>query len=224
MPKSATRLALKGDAMRVVYALAAAVLLTLVAPTQASAAGIPLTPPTATSTWVDQLSAKTSGDRYVLQQWEDDINNDFVLRIAAATGNTTLGKFEDLSPLYRGQKRIKPEYEMWSFYGPDSFSPGFRTVAEGDLVSGLTLTMPRFKWRDGDYTIAFIEEDSRIPQWRCSIYYYDVCYWDTGGSRFDYKAALFTMQDGRAVDFEMKSDFFVSGKTMDKRFKRWTRR
>ena len=212
--------------MRLRFALIAAAALAIGAAAPANAESIPLTPPTETSVWVDQLSTRNSGDRYVLQQWEDGVNNDFILRIVAAGDYSTLGEYEALTPLYRGKKRVKADYGMWDFNGPEmpTSLQGFREVSDGDLVSGVTLSMPRFKWKDGAYTIAFIEEDSRIPQWRCSIYFYDICRWDEGGSTFDYRAALFTIKNGRISDFEVKYDVVVSGKAMDKRFNKWIRR
>ncbi len=212
--------------MKALLTLIATVVVALAAANPAHAESIPLTPPTETSVWVDQLTARNSGERYVLQQWEDDVNNDYRLRIVAAGDNSTLGEYDALTPLYRGKKRVKADYEMWDFNGPGMpvSLQGFREVQNGDLVSGVTLALPRFKWKDGPYTVAFIEEDSTVPQWRCSIYFYDICHWDQGGSTFDYTAALFTMKDGRISDFEVKYDVFVSAKAMDKRFTKWTRR
>lgn len=212
--------------MRALLALASAAIFVLAVAAPARAESIPATPPTATSVLVDQLSTRSFGDRYVLQQWEDNLNNTFTLRILAAGDFDTLGEYEALTPLYRRAKRVKADYEMWDYGGPDMpiSLQGFQELGQGDLVSGVTLTMPRFKWKNGPYTIAFIEEDSRIPQWRCSIYYYDVCRWDEGGSSFNYTAALFTIKNGRVADFQVKYDVAISGKAMDRRFKAWTRR
>lgn len=210
----------------VLVAFAATVALSVAVSVPARADNIPLSPPTDTAVWVDQISTKNFGERYVLQQWEDDVNNTFILRIVAAGDFETLGEYEALTPLYRGKKRLKADYGMWGYNGPEmpESLQGFRDVGEGDLVSGVTLKMPRFKWKNAPYTIAFIEENSRIPQWRCSIYYYDICRWDEGGSTFDYRAALFSMRNGRITDFEIKFDVAVSGKVMDKRFTKWTNR
>ncbi len=137
-----------------------------------------------------------------MQQWVSEAQDLILLRVFSTGRN--IGNPEEYRRTYRGSKVIKPRPPMRSWVwdqgcpnGIDSCGYYLKTVVDlfdGPEHDGFDMTFKRPEFKAGNYTILFTDRDFTPAQWKCSIYYKEVCKWSSGSDIVYWDAVTFDVK------------------------------
>ena len=169
-------------------------------------------------------------DTIVVQQWESDAEDAYNIRWFEKEDGVLYATLGEYRRTYRGKKVAKPrpEFSMWSIDStlsnpPPTFKPVFTPyirpfdwTIDGDTFDGFDLRFARSALKAGKYTVLFSDRDLVPSQWKCSIYYKEVCYWKKGSNTLYWYAYLFDVKNRSITKMREKTGFADTAKQFQK--------
>ncbi len=182
--------------------------------------------------------------KVAIQQWESKSANEVILRIFSPNAD-----FENepnwYRRTYRVYKQVKPKVtfwvydyaavatDPWTYWGPSR--PDYKPEPGEEKIlvpvpkkskglpywdHGIDLRFDRDDFFNGNYTTLYSVKSVTKGQWRCSIYFYDVCRWDDKDTIFEWTAYMFDVRKKKIAKFRERSWTAFSGQQFEKQIQR----
>lgn len=179
-----------------------------------------------TLTWTDKDPEMNNDDgtprKVIMQQWESEAQDVFILRTFSPNSFTS-GAAEEYKRTYRGDEvwKPRPQYQSWDWYWPEgTFGPS----SNFELVDprfdfrhdGFSLRFKRSNFKAGKYTVLFTDRMFSAAQWKCSVYYKEVCRWSDGWETVTWDAYTFDVKKRTISKLREKGDYAGSPKQFQK--------
>ena len=159
----------------------------------------------------------------VMQQWESETQDIYILRTFSPENYLFAdANDENYRRTYRGSKVVKPRPKFsWWQYKESGFANRPSTLGAVDPDSsaplGFDLWFKRSDLKAGKYTALFSNRELIPSQWKCSIYYKDVCYWDKGEKTFYFTAYPFDVKNRTIVKVREVTGYANTAKQLNKK-------